>query len=389
MPRATRSIHVRIPVAAAVATTCFCALMPAAAAMTPTSREEINPKASGIQKVLAPNCPTGTIATKPVSVKPVAHRGVKYTFNIAGHAATEIVPPASFNPLTASRSELAEMNLPTRPSPDHGLGTWLREMASYKGFDTPALCQSKPLTRLHGSSPRAISPQAVDTHTSSYNWAGYINYGRTYGKVVAHWTQNSAHTCNCSGPTDESTWVGLGGVNYPRLIQAGTDMYSSNTPRAWWEYVGPNGSGVAEQVAGTVRVGDDIAAAVNWNTSHTVATFGLTDNGTYLFNLSISLPSYYDGSTAEYINERPAVCSGNSCHYPTLTNFVRTNFTLARAYLDGSATANAFTSLPYESVVASSNGAFYSPPCGTSSTLLMYPENPSGENFDTVWCRAQ
>ena len=352
---------------------------PAAATPAPSST---GAWAAGIAHPATPHCPAGTSALVPNGASRTAHGGTKYTFEVAGHEGFEIVPPAGFNPSSASNAELQEMNLPTRPASAGALASWSKSMASYKGVSTPAFCQGAPVTRT-----QKVPTDARAAHTSDTGWAGYINTGRTYDQVVSHWTQNYAHTCNCAGPTDEVTWVGLGGVN-GGLIQAGTRLYSNTTPYAWWEYVGPNDNGgVSIQQMGNVAAGDDIAALVNWSPDHMTADFELTDNGTYLINFGMVLGSYYyDGSTAEFINERPAYCYGGC--YKTLSNFVRTNFTQARVYLSGSTTAYPFTAEPYEGAVATSDGNFYAPPCSTSSNLLMYPENASGENFDLVWCRA-
>lgn len=348
---------------------------PAVAAPSPSS---VGAWAAGIAHPAAAHCPAGTSPLVPDGASRTAHGGTKYTFQLAGHEGYEIIPPKGFNPSSADNAELQEMNLPTRPAAGAALTSWLKSMASYKGVSTPAFCQGAPVTK--------IQPGATATHTAYTNWAGYIDTGRTYTQVVSHWTQNYSHTCNCAGPTDEVTWVGLGGVN-GGLIQAGTRLYSNTTPYAWWEYVGSDNSGVSIQQMGNVAAGDDIAALVNWSPNHGSASFELTDNGTYLINFGMLLGSqYYDGSTAEFINERPQYCLGGC--YKTLSNFVRTNFTQARVFVSGSSGAIAFTSEPYEAAVASSDGAFYAPPCSTSTKLLMYPENPSGENFDLVWCRA-
>lgn len=343
---------------------------------------QVSAWAAGIAHPATPHCPAGTTPLNPVGAARTPHGGTTYTFDVAGHKGFETVPPQGFDPRSAGNAVLREMNLPTRPASGSALTSWLKDMASYKSLSTPALCQGAPVTR---PQPKPAGfPKA--THVAYTNWAGYIDTSRTYSGVVSHWTQNYAHTCNCTGPTDEVTWVGLGGVN-GGLVQAGTRLYSNTTPYAWWEYVGADGSGVSIQSAGTVGVGDDIAAAVSWNSAHTVATFGVTDNGSYRINFSMSLSStFYDGSTAEFINERPAYCS-TGC-YKTLTNFVQTNFSQARVILSGSSTQYAFTAQPYEGAVATNDGNFYSPPCSTSTHLLMYPENASGYNFDLVWCRA-
>jgi hypothetical protein len=343
--------------------------------------------APDIPRLATPTCPADMSPLMPTGAQRTPHGGIRYTFQVAGQQGSEVVPPAGFNPLNATDAELAEMNFPGRPAAGDALNSWRHDMSSYRGFRSPAFCQGKPITR--PLAPSANGPTA--DHSPSWSWAGYVNRYKHYGKVVSHWTQNSAHTCGCSGPTDEVTWVGLGGANFPHLIQAGTRLNSNHTPNAWWEFVGPDGAGVTIQDEGTVGVGDDIAAAVSWNAAGTVATFAVVDGGRYIFNFPITLASiYYDDSTAEFINERP--CYAGNCDAPadfhTLSNYIQTNFTAARVYLLGSTTPNAFTSMPYYAVVTGNDGNYYDPPCGNSSHLLQYPQNASGQSFDIVWCRA-
>lgn len=319
-------------------------------------------------------CPVGATLVQPSQPVRTPHGGTRYTFHIPGQSLEEVVPPANWHPATVPTSELAEMNFLKPANQSETL--WRQGLSAYRGFELSPLCVTQ-----FASKRGAVAPM---THVAYTNWSGYINTSNTYDKVVSHWTQTSAHTCNCTGPTDEVTWVGIGGVN-GGLIQAGTRMYSANQPTSWFEYISPSGQGIEISTVGTVGIGSDIAASVAWGSDHSTAYFALTENGTYKFNMPKSgLGAYYDPSTAEYIVERPSC--GNDCYRP-LGNFVQTNFFGARAYVGS--TAYPFTSLPFTGAELSTNGVFYSPAaCSTSSTILSYPENASGQNFDIKWCRA-
>jgi hypothetical protein len=46
------------------------------------------------------------------------------------------------------------------------------------------------------------------------HWSGYVDTAGQYKEIISHFTQPGAYDRGCGGgPTEEATWVGLGGWN--------------------------------------------------------------------------------------------------------------------------------------------------------------------------------
>lgn len=345
----------------------------------------------------APVCREGTTPIMPLSSSVSAHGAFYYNYAVDEHTFSAIVPPSGFDPLNADDDVLAEMNFPVRPTEPDALATWSLEMSAYRGTDLPSLCVGKPLSQpmdqvsTRSTSSLSVTPNdgATADHYWSHGWSGYVSNSGVHQKVVGHWTQNSAHACNCSGPTDAVYWVGLGGYTTGALIQAGTRNYSTDTPYAWFEYLHPcsGDCNISIQSADNVMVGDDIAAAVWYDPASNNYSMTVTDNGVYkLSEVGLLDSSYYDNTSAEFINERPVYCS-TGCFKP-VTNWVQTNWSYSRWYSGWSGTGQTTLSAGNTvGVVMTRDSNFHSPPCN-SAFLLAYLENPSNGNFDSIWCRA-
>lgn len=186
-------------------------------------------------------------------------------------------------------------------------------------------------------------PNERITNAASSNWAGYV--------VASTFTQ----TCTgrgrhqtCSGPSAvvtaaygswmvqtanpsssdsySSQWVGIGGYfsGDSTLIQTGTESdYISGAAsyNAWYEVL-PAGETVITNVP--VQPGDLIDASVvctsscststqTWRITLTDATTGATKMTTVTYSSSLL--------SAEWIEERPAICFGGVCTLTTLANF--------------------------------------------------------------------
>jgi hypothetical protein len=92
----------------------------------------------------------------------------------------------------------------------------------------------------------------------------------------------------------------------------------------------------------------------------------------------------YDGTTSEWINERPTYCT-TGCYKP-LSNTGTTDFWDANG-------VNSSGEVPVAdggviAVLMNSDGSGSLPPCSSSPTLLQYPDSLSGATFESHWCRA-
>ncbi len=250
----------------------------------------------------------------------------------------------------------------------------------------------------HVSSPRA-------GNSASNNWSGMtaaqtasIEGNRPFKFVQGQWVQTIYQNCGCTEPTDESTWVGIGGdqansTGQDGLIQDGTDMYGTNEPNSWYEYLYPcpnstKECGVSEQPAANVAIGDTIYASTYWDGS--AAHFLVTDNGNAVLNVAGTIPtSSYDGRNAEWINERPLYSSTTTPHLP-LTNYGVQHWANGSACPSTDPGSICFTIAQFApTYVAMVNKSItITTETCTNTAILAYPNALSGGSFNSNWCRA-
>lgn len=137
--------------------------------------------------------------------------------------------------------------------------------------------------------------------------AGYNKYSGVTGRLVV-----PARSNFCSG-SSYAGWIGIGGYNTTSLLQIGL-MYTpgSSTARFFYEYLGVNTaypavfpSGVTFTAGSTV----DLKMTYDPSTRKFSMTAGLVGDTTP-FTKTVTLPSgddFYDGTTAEWVDERLTV----------------------------------------------------------------------------------
>ncbi len=239
---------------------------------------------------------------------------------------------------------------------------------------------------------------AVD-YALAENWSGYAATGTTYSAVTASWT---VPTLTCPGGqanTFSSQWVGIDGVNDSTVEQDGTEAdcgSSGPTYAAWYEMYGDSavyaGAAVTlgqpqTQVAWKcmplalancpVAAGDAMTASVSVTPSGVWTLFvqDATSPRAWTFSTPINWTAPEE-SSAEWIVERPEVCTGhNQCGITPLANFGTVQFTNATATTtNGAQSIGALGGEPIEMVSSS-----------TDSTLLALPGQPSGSGFTDAW----
>jgi Peptidase A4 family len=174
-------------------------------------------------------------------------------------------------------------------------------------------------------------PAVPNSDTTSHNWSGYAaTGGNTYTAVSGTWTvpqlaQNGA-------PGVGATWVGIGGVNSPDLIQAGTQDVGSGGQaqyQAWIEML----PAASQQVPLVVAPGDSVSVSIteqgpgsgNWQIVLKNNTSGQRYQATVQYASS--------QSSAEWIEEAPASQGG----IVPLDNFGSVAFTAATTTENGGA----------------------------------------------------
>ena len=187
---------------------------------------------------------------------------------------------------------------------------------------------------LGSQSPVPSVPLPAPSHASgvSANWSGYVaNAAHSYTQVGGSWVvpKPAAQDAALAG---DATWAGIGGLATRDLIQAGTQAtIEDGTTKyvAWYEML-PEGQHI---IPLSIRPGDQISVSLaetlpnSWNLSFTDQTTG-RHYATNLFYQS-------SRSSAEWIEEAPAMQVSDSLSLVPLDNFGTIHFSGGYAVADG------------------------------------------------------
>jgi hypothetical protein len=125
------------------------------------------------------------------------------------------------------------------------------------------------------------------------------------------------------------SWVGLGGWNSDSLIQDGTEIDQGATYIPWYEWLGPAGTiNITTLPDVTIHAGNQVFMYVTYEASNKEVGFYIADSDGTAHSLVTSLGNGdFDGSTAEWIDERPLVNGA----FPNLANYGSDPWTGAEA----------------------------------------------------------
>jgi hypothetical protein len=180
----------------------------------------------------------------------------------------------------------------------------------------------------------ASDAQAISSVSESQtsNWAGYAATGGPFTAVSGTWTVPQVNASSPSGSGD-ATWVGIGGVVSTDLIQAGTDATVTAPGQvsytAWVELL----PSPIQTVPLTVQAGDVITVSI---AQQATGTWQITiSNQTTSQNYQTTVQYSSSVSSAEWIEEAPAVTRSVRVHIVTLDNFGQVRFQAGSAQLGG------------------------------------------------------
>ncbi len=257
------------------------------------------------------------ISTIPLSAKRTRADGAtEYRYQVDGTEARFVLPPASLNPASASAAQLSQYGIPSEPpsSEPAAVSLWQRMIANLHFVAPPSTLVQIPAST---TPPRAqllqeeqeVTGQEVTAGAfKSSIWSGYLDVASSqkYTEAQGYYTEPSDHGTTCPNAA-ELTWAGLGGRNSEQLAQDGTGLATPGlgAHQAWWEILPAVTSIVpinlyatpgAEFLAEVIHVsGNEFEFFMyNYATGKGIAPLYETFKG-------------YDGSTAEYIVERPTV----------------------------------------------------------------------------------
>jgi len=295
-----------------------------------------------------------TMATVTPSVTTQPDGATVTTFTLPnGEVITDVTPPAGFDPLTASTSQLAEFGFPLAPTDAAGLQDWTSAMSSFRSDPAP----TEPI------SVAVAGGMAFATYYT--NWAGYVagtlnTHNHTYVAVKGVFTVPSN-----SGTCDDSNmvgfWIGLGGWNNGAddLVQQGIEcgdsaIGSGSAYRAFSEFASTLPPVLLCGVSSwTFPAGHVIYQNMSFQSSSNRAYFYLQDETSGVaHSCSATRPSgwSYNGDVADWIAEAPTYVAAD---------FHSLHFTDANAELYSNSSWVTLGSQPYTKTIQGTSSSVY------------------------------
>jgi hypothetical protein len=253
----------------------------------------------------------GGPVTPGANVRELGDGGRIYSYRLGEQIVEYPVPPKSFDPRTASAQALERYGFPRRPTDPAARAQWDKVFGNDAQPAAPGGCVSNefaegPEEVAGGGSGEEIF---ASEDKNTLNWAGFEDAAQGhpshFGAVTGEYPQPTYHSTSCAEP-HEVSWTGLGGDFSTNLMQDGTGLGSEYY--AWYEIL-PN---PLVKVSLTVKAGDLIQDYVTysggtvdfWVYNHSRETYSHTTIG--------GVSGSYNGSSAEYVDERPIVNGGLS-----------------------------------------------------------------------------
>lgn len=218
-----------------------------------------------------------------------------------------------------------------------------------------------------GSSFTCPSITGADTSVCSTNWAGYADAtssGVTY--VSGSWTV-PALSCPKHGTTYVAIWVGIDGYSSSTVEQTGVLGVCNHgvaTYSAWYEFY-PNPMVTISSLS--VAPGSTVVAGVSMSGSNSfVATITVGTQPTY--QTGPTAVTGAQASSAEWIVERPALCTALTCRLTTLADFGLTSFTSSLAKISGTTSSISTFSDAAITMVGGSSGPILAQPSSLTNS---------------------
>jgi len=229
------------------------------------------------------------------SVSILPDNGASYNYVVDGEPLQFLIPPSTFNPVTAPASELAIYGM-QRPSNATQLATWNLQKSNLK-WSIP-----DPYYSI------AISPSS-ESFTHSTNWSGYVSNNGGFSTIDTVWNQPS--NAGCSNAV-AGIWGGIGSgagagaqLAQDGFITSNVSFAGLNDNEGWFEMYPQTPNPLPTNPTIHISVGDQAQVSV-LNKGSNVWQYALEDDTTgaiRVFNFTAS--SAVDTSQSEGIVERP------------------------------------------------------------------------------------
>ena len=235
----------------------------------------------------------------PLQVVHFPDGGVDYVYDDAGRRADFPVPPAGFNPDTASSATLKRYGIPPRPTAPAEAARWERVWHYSEHYRTTRLIQA-PFIKLGSTKSGTSLIYAGYYVTGASATTTFTEANGTYLEPIV---QDSGA---CSTPQGWANWTGIGGLQFPpftngaALIQNGT-MWQDNGPRDrmfWTSTTIPN-------VGPEVNQQDTIFSDTTYPAGTGTYSWYVHDDTTGLSWNSQEIVPNVNVTNADFITERP------------------------------------------------------------------------------------
>lgn len=208
----------------------------------------------------------------------------------------------------------------------------------------------------------SLGPRVAVNTASSTNWSGYAVTGTGVSDAKGSWVIPSV-SCSKHGSSYAAFWVGIDGFSSSTVEQTGVLAQCSSgkaSYSAWYEFY----PAASVTISGfSVSPGQVVSAEVQYISGSTFSVT-ITDTSTGKSFTTTGSVSGAQRSSAEWIVERPELCSVFRCSLTNLANFGTAQFGLDYTGLSGTNTATvngvsgAISSFPNTAInMVNSNGA--------------------------------
>jgi hypothetical protein len=257
-----------------------------------------------------------SIPTYPESTSSLSGGGALYSYTGPnGLYSQTIMPPAGFDPTTATAAQLAEYAYPPRPADPQGMALW------------------DEIVSIPRTTPEPFMPvmSGFSAALTNSHWSGYLTAGGGFTYAEDGYVEPTYNNTVC--PNSASvTWAGLGGgpnaAAGSLLVQTGTAHSSGSTHiglsnhQPWWEVAIQGSASYAQPFTNSAdaNAGDTMVAVADTQSDSGSVVFDVYDITTSqtwqaIEPLNGRTPN---PATAEIITERPDV---NNAGYPDLSDF--------------------------------------------------------------------
>jgi hypothetical protein len=259
------------------------------------------------------------ISSASASVSNLPGGGHLYAYSDANGVVEETaMPPAGFDPATATAAQLEEYQYPARPTDFTGLELWLK------------------LVSIPRQAPEPFVPVLTNGYEAvpSSNWSGYVGTSGAFTYAEGEYTEPSYNNSVCSGSV-AVTWAGLGGyVGSSALAQDGTSHNTNlGNHQPWWELLPTYGSLQVFPQGGASSNGHVVVAVTDTGSNPGYVDFDVYDlSSNTTWQTSKPLNGLNPSGSAEVIAERPMKVGGG---FPQLSDFQTFSVSYAAAGQNG------------------------------------------------------